>query len=108
MMTTPTDTNNAQPDPANAPKKRLQTLLDAAEFDTLTRRARRYGFRNAGALARALCRLLIYAADYHRSTLADDADDNATIMDIFAAYSDHLAADYDNKPVRHNNSQKYY
>lgn len=107
MMTTPTDTNNAQSDPANAPKKRLQTLLDAAEFDTLTRRARRYGFRNAGALARALCRLIIHATDYH-DTRADDADDNATIMDIFAAYSDHLAADYDNKPVRHNNSQKYY
>ena len=106
MMTTPTDTNNAQPDPANAPKSRIMVLLTAAEYATLRRRARRYGFRSVSALTRGVCRLIIHATDYH-DTRADDADDNATIMDIFAAYSDHLAADYDNKPVRHNNSQKF-
>lgn len=90
----------------NSDKSRLQITLTRAEIATLNSRARRYGYSGAAALARALCRLLIFATDYH-DTRADDADDTATIMEQFAEYADHLAADYGNKPTRHNNKQIY-
>ena len=90
----------------NSDKSRLQITLTRAEIATLNSRARRYGYSGAAALARALCRLLIFATDYHSSP-ADEADTHSSIMEQFAEYADHLAADYGNKPTRHNNKQIY-
>lgn len=74
--------------------------MQDAELRKLANRCRRYGFRSPGELARALCRLFITATDGHES-------DTASVADCFRELSDAQATDYGNKPVRHNNSDKY-
>ena len=78
---------------------RIQINIDSSELDKLQRRGRRYGFRSAGALARALCRLFIHATDGHEG-------DNLTIEEQFRALSDAQAPRYGDVPVRHNNPRQ--